>query len=757
MKVTRTAIRLALLALLAAGASGCGGGGAAGSVQSGSGGGSGGDEFSLSGGLGPINAQAAYDDGYTGLGVTVAVIDTGVDVTHPELVENIVGSFVVSDSDPGPVDPHGTFVAGLIAAEQNGELINGVAYDAGILSIKASQEIFGPDGVSSTFDRADLAEGILLASGLDAANPDVEADILNLSLGGPGVADVVFDALVDSVAAGKLVVIAAGNTDLGDPLAPASLAADAAMNGQIIAVGSVGPDNVISDFSATAGAIRDFFVVAPGEDVVSIGPGDTEQWIGTGTSFSTAFVSGAAAVLMDAFPHLTAVEIAEIIFVTATDLGDPGVDNIYGNGLIDLEQAIQPIGTLTVSTGSTVDGAGAGLATSSLLLGPAFGDSLSRLDLFSEAVAFDDYGRPYRTDLRSLVLGSNHGLALGSLVLASDERRLELASTSGFSLRLSFRADDPGDLVAEARAGIGPVDAQPRFGTATAVIALGDGGSLRLGKSVRPGAWFALEPRTGERADTVSLFHDVDGARLPQLALVGQADGAAYSGALDRNTRVTLAWLTNQATAGQNGSHARLTQGMVSHHLTGSLTVGFAFGAVEEDDAFLASRSSGAFGTFDGARSRFVTLMGRFALDNRNLFVGSYTRVRASLRPAANGLIRDWDTVGADAATAGFIRTGLLTEDDRAGLMVSQPLRLTSGEATLTVPVGRDLEGGVIRRRRNVDLVPSGREINLQLAYERPMDLGARITGYLFLRHEPDHVLGARPDTGFALRMILDF
>ncbi|MAE97053.1 MAG: hypothetical protein CL910_20575 [Deltaproteobacteria bacterium] len=253
----------------------------------------------------------------TGKGVTVAIVDSGVDAKHPELAGRVIGSHDTTGYGTS-ADRHGTAVAGLIAAQpDNGTGAWGAAPGANILSIKACQPA-SPGELDARCWSATVAKAIDLAV-------EKNAKIVNLSIAGPE------DPLVERVVAaaltrGVMVVAATGNGGPNaQPSYPAALDA-------VLAVTAVDSDDRLYHH-ATRGTFVD--VAAPGVEVISPAPDQGYPAL-SGTSFASAFVSGAAALLFELDATASADAVRSALQSTSADLGDPGPDPLYGSGRIDL-------------------------------------------------------------------------------------------------------------------------------------------------------------------------------------------------------------------------------------------------------------------------------------------------------------------------------------------------------------------------------------------------------------------------------------
>jgi thermitase len=276
-----------------------------------------------------IHADAAWGlcNLYAG-GVTIAIIDTGVDLDHPDLQANLLAGYDFANNDPVPEDGqgHGTNVAGVAAAALNGTGVAGVASTAKILPVRV-------------LDNTGQGTYLAIANGLIYAAD--RAQILNLSLGGVDGSQALQDAVNYAVnTKGRLVIAAAGNCggsnflDNGcqsqhQPLYPAAYS-------NVLAVAATTSSDTRASFS-NIGSYVD--IAAPGVGIYNAYP-DNSYASFSGTSQATPHVAGLAALIWARNPGYTAAQVWSRITSTAIDLGTAGVDTSFGAGRIDVKQAL---------------------------------------------------------------------------------------------------------------------------------------------------------------------------------------------------------------------------------------------------------------------------------------------------------------------------------------------------------------------------------------------------------------------------------
>jgi subtilisin family serine protease len=275
-----------------------------------------------------------------GMNVTIAVIDSGVDVKHPELANSVADSFDALGSKEGP-HVHGTGIAGAIVAHAK---LMGSAPEARLLAIRAFGG--GSKGAEST--------SYVILRGLDYA-AEHGAQIINMSFAGPK--DPLIERGIAATAArGILMVAAAGNAGAkSPPLYPAA-------NPNVIAVSGTDAQQKLFAASNRGNHVA---ISAPGADIFLPAP-DEKYQIASGTSFSAAYVSGVAALLLERNPALKPGDVRAILTKTARDLGAPGRDDQFGAGEADAFAAVTAVTAAPAVPLASVSGKPAGEKTPAL-------------------------------------------------------------------------------------------------------------------------------------------------------------------------------------------------------------------------------------------------------------------------------------------------------------------------------------------------------------------------------------------------------
>lgn len=668
-----------------------------------------------------MNAEAAWEDGATGNGVTVAVVDSGISSTQADLQGRISAASidVVAGRNTPYVadDSHGTLVSGVIASNFNGLGTIGVAYQSTILSIRADVSDCDDENTEVCFSSSDLVRALDYAV-------DNGVKIINMSLGGEGRLGAAFEAaLLRAVNAGAVIVASSGNDGESNPGWPARYAVDPRFAGSVIAVGSHNVQDVMSDFSNRAGVTQTAYISAPGEDVLT-GCNGTICYRVNGTSFSAPHVAGALALLLDAFPNLSARQALAILIDTARDAGDAGPDIVYGRGLLDLQRAFAPVGAsmTRLSDGTSIIAE----QEPGSFIGGAFGDAFARQDAL-KTVLFDAYERMFAVNL-------------GSAYPTAPERSYQAApfepsrtATQSMTIpgggRLNLIASLP-QATPEPIAPRYDLTRQPWLGDEPrqeAMVAFEMG---RLGFSAWQGRGGAASPFESGAGDDFAALAQADHA-VRGVVRLGSLAFSAENGGGDRRmplrqveedastyTRASLAW------RGHEGGLA-FSVGQLDERL-GPLG---AFMPSSSDFAMPAQTTFYALGG-DWRLSRWARLIGEGGLASTDMDGRFLTMDRAAISS-------NW-------------RIGILGDCralcDQLSFTVSQPLRVERGvfSAYLAdVPV--DYFDPLTFSRRTFSATPSGRQIDFTLGARRRLADGSTLTVTGVASREPRHVANAAP------------
>lgn len=280
-------------------------------------------------GLAVANLAKAWDITFGDPKIIIGVIDTGIDLGHPDLKNKLVDGYnVITQGKTPPRDDngHGTHASGIAAAETNNKIgIAGTAPNCKIMPIKTLD-------AKGSGDIYNVALGVIWAV-------DHGARVLNMSLGGPQ-NETLKKAIEYALAKNVVVVTAMGNDGKNVKAYPAALPG-------VISVGSVDFSRTRSDFSNYGDWIS---VTAPGSQIMSTMPTykttmtEFEKEEGydylDGTSMACPIVAGIAALVLSRNPDYTPAEVKERIQSTATDTGKKGFDNEYGYGIVNAAKAV---------------------------------------------------------------------------------------------------------------------------------------------------------------------------------------------------------------------------------------------------------------------------------------------------------------------------------------------------------------------------------------------------------------------------------
>jgi thermitase len=265
-----------------------------------------------------VSAPVAWDTTTGSANVTIAIVDSGVEATHPDLAGRVLPGYDFANNDSNPADDngHGTAVAGVAAARGNDGLgVAGAAWNVAILPVKTMSS-------SGSGSYSAIANGITYSA-------DRGARIINLSLGGTASSSTLQNAVSYAWNKGCVLIAAAGNNGSSTTVYPAAYP-------NVIAVSATTSSDTMASFSSFGSFVD---LSAPGQSITTTWPGGGYVTI-SGTSFSSPLTAGVAALALSRNPALSNAQINSLLTANADDLGAAGYDIYFGAGRLNAARVV---------------------------------------------------------------------------------------------------------------------------------------------------------------------------------------------------------------------------------------------------------------------------------------------------------------------------------------------------------------------------------------------------------------------------------
>ncbi len=585
-----------------------------------------------------------------------------------------------------------------------------------------------------------------------------------------------------------VLAVAAGND--ADPTKmsmPAIFARDPSLNGQMITVVALDASNNLASFSNRCTQARDFCLAAPGTTIFAAIHQSPFYANFQGTSMASPHVAGAAAVLRAAFPSLSAADTVTILLETATDLGDVGVDDIFGRGLLNLEAAVLPIGPSSLVAGNNVGGSGYNVEMSSITTNPIFGNAYSKnlAPILKNAVFFDKYGRDYKANLDKKITSNNSN--------SYNLDNLLFTNYSNAVLPISFGENNSNNLVVKfntANIFSDPISGEVRhnkFGLKYLTVdnsrqdqsglnssdvafsySKNFGSDLKIGfnKNDFANDFSWDNPAQNYRLISYNNFASSPYKKLSLANFSSDGESQINSNQLNIAQNITPNLTTNLSYTNYNQSNSinrfssdegRIIETGLNYKLNDKTKFGFNFGNLKElNNNFLGSNAQGAFSGGSNPQTKYVALnFTRNLLDNWQLTT-SYSQGKTNVGGNNLGVFRDFNNIQSRVLAVGLLNNNFF--NGRLGVVYSEPLRVYKGTTNIDIPISRDLEGNLQRlTANNVSLVPDGKEKDLEFFYSFNLKSNAQIDFNGIFQQEANNIKDAKDQYVWMVRYNLKF
>ena len=695
-------------------------------------------------GLDLIKASSAYARGATGRGATIGIMDSGVDIKHQELdgSNKLLSSSYLVYQDRAPTTDekrHGSHVAGIALGERDGLGIHGVAFDAQLFFISielgTAGETYEPATIDSTVDYSGIDSGW---SQLEAEFVTNNVTVVNGSFGYQGNINDYNESNIRSAFSKTIQVLAqsqdtdqdktifvwaAGNggnyadqgVDYSSPEVFGGLAyLIPELRNNTAAVVSIDQDGSISSFSNRCGVAKDFCIAAPGRSINSIyaqeAPSTDSYGTASGTSMAAPHVSGSIALLADFFDgQLGNTEVLQRLFRTANKSGIYSNSNIYGQGLIDLDAATKPIGDTMVATiGSSLSNLHLKEEDSYIgIIGPAYGNAISKRLGELSYVVFDEDGAPFNKSLNKRVLNNTPNINWLTSFQLNPNKRIDqrlVPTEGGGILKLGINENSLYDFKFPSLW----ANTENKLSYFSFEQKLTHNSKLFFGNGTSPNIYLISKKLVNYRG-------------IPFLEF--SSDGSFVGMDIDLPSSKSLLFSMFQGSHKDNQRFINTvgnSKGLLIELKDYAQKVEFSYqvGMIKDNSNLIGVLSEGGFGEPDKSFSSFL---GIEILNKHNdfFFRSSLHIGQASSGFDQSGMIRNIDDAYFSSFDFGVYRENIFTNGDSLGIQIYQPLRSELANMNLNLPVGRTKDKEILFKELNLDLTPSGRQINSQLIYQK--------------------------------------
>jgi hypothetical protein len=495
------------------------------------------------------------------------------------------------------------------------------------------------------------------------------------------------------------------------------------------------------------------WLMAPGERVVTpYGATNMAAW--TGTSMAAPMVSGAVALLEATWPILkTNGSASAVLFNTATDLGAPGVDSVYGHGLMNVTKAFQPVGALTVreKNGSSVP---VSQLTGMQIIGGALGSFSSIKSVLSHYTAFDAFGRNFFVNISGLI-GSTVKVAPSSIPVFGPTVSggfVAMANGTGISFARTDGNYVPGAANFATAVGGNFVPAMPQAELGAWLVSL----NSKDGVSLTTGRGFSLSPvyansLWGENS-AVAMLQQANANPSDLLNLASGGQLGAFGEKIGDHTRIAFGWSETAAAPAFSGAtsltpHAMAESVGIETRLADGWTGGLTVAALREGSGLLGTQySDGGLNFGSSHHTVSMTLTTSYNISADTALVADATLARTNGFANETGLVTGMSAMLSRGYELGVVERNVFGAGDDLTVAVAKPLRVIDGSVGIAT-TGVDVNGLPVTQVTRVGLTPNGSETDLSLAYRREFDDGVELNVGVGAQLDAGNVAGANGAT----------
>jgi len=694
-------------------------------------------EYNAQYGLGNINAANAYARGYTGSGVTVSVLDSPFDTDHPNLQNVFVTGY---DASSGGTDvtcsgsctsSHGTHVAGIIAANKNDSGMHGVAYNAKIKPIT----IFNSSGVDDT-TTSQLVNAINAGGGSSYAamnNSWGVSQVAQINFGGaigtkwariPSTNSIAssIQTAFDNAASNTVIVFSNGNegwnsstgrvyyynsssdaSNLTNSQGYSSVNVNTAstygslpsskssLQGKWLTVVALDSSNNIASYSNGCGSIaKAWCISAPGSSIYSTVDLDDSTESGSygtksGTSMAAPHVTAAIAILKQQFPNLTSTQLVSLLTSTATDLGDAGVDDVYGVGMLNLNAASTPSG-MPYIVASNANKLQATTNNTYIKSSSAFGKNLENSGF--QVGILDAYNRAY---VWSPIQESPDNIQLNSSNFLDQFKKEKLSSAKiGTNSFLTYKTNEENLLEND----------ELKFSYKEDDLTQ----SIRFLKNTKN---YYLDNKIKTLLPKFTYIYS-------NFYYINQ-----FSNELELTDEIKI--LSNFASSKTDQNNNIVEYSLGAKYISENFANYFSVGNIIEKDKFLGASFEGAYDLSDSTNSSYLSFNTVTSISQNMIFNTNYIKM-ISKNSFTNSSFANISDVKSDAMQIGFSFKNVFEKSDKINFNYKKPLAVVDGSLNQSTVKGYDPTGDYNSVNERYSLINNARQETISIGYNSNLE-----------------------------------